>query len=62
MGTNAFVTFHVCERPWELEAELLATVSLPLNLDQNRNHSFHATLTELRSAAKQHARKLDVLT
>lgn len=61
MGRNAFVAFHVCERPWELEARLMRTASLPLNLDQNRNHSFRATLTELRRAAKQRARGLDIL-
>lgn len=57
MSRNALVAFHICEKPWELEAELLATVSLPLNLNQNRNHSFHATLTEIRRAAKERARQ-----
>ena len=61
MGQNAFVAFHVCERPWELEAELLRAVSLPLNLDQNRNHAFHSTLTQMRRAAKERARNLAVL-
>jgi hypothetical protein len=61
MERNAFVTSEVCERPWELEADMLRRVSLSLNLDQNRNHSFHATLTELRTAAKRQARSLDVL-
>jgi hypothetical protein len=42
-------------------AEFLAEVSLPLNLDQNRNHSFHAILTEIRRAAKQRAHQLPVL-
>jgi hypothetical protein len=61
MAHNAFVTFQECERPWELEAQLVRAVSLPLNLDQNRNHHFHSTLTELRKAAKQLARSMDVL-
>ncbi len=61
MSRNAFVSFHVCDRPWELEAELLSTVSLPLNLDQNRHHSFHTALSELRKAAKRRARLLHVL-
>jgi GIY-YIG catalytic domain len=61
MGRNALVAFHVCERPWQLEAELLRTVSLPLNLDQNRNHAFHSTLTQMRGAAKERSRNLAVL-
>jgi len=61
MAENAFVTWHVCEKPWELERELLTRVSLPLNLDQNRSHAFHALLSELRRTAKQRARLLDVL-
>jgi hypothetical protein len=62
MAQNAFVTFHVCECPWELEAELLQTVSLPLNLDQNRNHTFHSVLSEARRLAKTRARELAVLS
>jgi len=62
MAENAFVAFNVCGKPWELERELLSTVSLPLNLDQNRSHAFHALLTELRRTAKHRARLIDVLT
>jgi hypothetical protein len=58
MGQNAFVAFRVCDRPGELEANLIAKVSLPLNLDQNRNHSFHTQLSMLRRGAKQRARSL----
>jgi hypothetical protein len=61
MGRNAFVAFHVCERPWQLEADLLRTASLPLNLDQNRNHAFHGILTELRRTVKHQARSMDIL-
>lgn len=62
MAENARVAFCFCERPWELEAELISSVCLPLNLDQNRNHAFHSTLTSLRRAAKERARRLDILT
>jgi GIY-YIG catalytic domain-containing protein len=62
MDENAFVTWHVCEKPWELERALFTTISLPLNLDQNRSHPFHALLTELRRTQKQRARLMDVLT
>jgi hypothetical protein len=61
MAENAFVAFRVCDRPWELEHELIANVCLPLNLDQNRNHAFHSELTAFRRAAKRRARELDVL-
>jgi hypothetical protein len=61
MAENASVVFHVCERPWETEAELIPSVCLPLNLDQNRNHHFHSRLSALRRAAKQRARQLEVL-
>lgn len=61
LAENAFVTFHVCEKPWEVERELLGQVSLPLNLDQNRSHAFHSLLSELRRTAKQRARLLEVL-
>lgn len=61
MARNAFVTFQACDRPWEVEVELVRTVSLPLNLDQNRNHAFHSTLTELRRAAKEAARRQEIL-
>lgn len=61
LSRNAFVAFQVCDRPWELEESLIATVSLPLNLDQNRHHAFHAELSRLRKTAKQCARSLPIL-
>jgi hypothetical protein len=61
MDRNAFVATHVCEKPWELEHDLITSVCLPLNLDQNRNHSFHAELSALRRAAKRRARELPIL-
>jgi hypothetical protein len=42
------------------EKQLIGSVSLPLNLDQNRNHVFHADLSELRRAAKERARELPI--
>jgi len=61
MSENAFVCWTVNDRPWELEEQLIRTVGLPLNLDQNRHHLFHATLTRLRKEAKKRARSLLVL-
>ena len=46
--------------PWVVESELLATVNLPLNLDQNRQHAFHSTLSALRRAAKLKAAGLPI--
>lgn len=61
MASNAFVCWAPCSEPWIVQERLIATVSLPLNLDQNRNHIFHATLTALRRDAKLRARELACL-
>ena len=61
MAAHACVCWVVCERPWEVEVRLFQTESLPLNLDQNRHHAFHAELSALRAAAKQRARERPVL-
>ncbi len=58
---NARVAWLTCGEPWRVEEELIRSVSLPLNLDQNRNHRFHAVLSEMRRAAKMRARELPVM-
>jgi hypothetical protein len=55
MAENAFVTWQVCERPWELEKAIISQTCLPLNLDQNRANAFHPILAGIRKAAKQRA-------
>jgi hypothetical protein len=40
MADNAFVTWVETDRPWLAEQQLIASVNLPLNLDQNRHHAF----------------------
>jgi hypothetical protein len=50
MARNAFVAFHVCEMQWELESQLLQSVSLPLSLDENRKQAFHAARSETKAA------------
>jgi hypothetical protein len=50
---NARVTWHVCERPWELEEELISTFNLPLNLDMNVAHTFHPVLSELQARPRR---------
>ena len=58
MGAQAKVVWLTHPRPWELESELIGSVALPLNLDQNRSHPFHSVLTGLRRGAKAEARRL----
>ena len=55
MARNALVIWLPTTEPWLLEEQLIATVSLPLNLDQNRQHAFHARLSALRSDARARA-------
>lgn len=60
MEENAFVSWQVCEQPWIQEAELIRSVNLPLNLDQNRQHPFFSTLRACRAAARAKAKILPV--
>jgi hypothetical protein len=61
MRENAFVTWIEHEEPWLLEAELLCTISLPLNLKGNGRQAFAATLSGLRRRANAHARELPIV-
>lgn len=61
LSDNAFVCWSPCPEPWLVEEEIIRTVSLPLNLDQNQHHPFHRQLSAIRSRAKQRARSLPVL-
>lgn len=61
MAENARVVWNVCEEPWKLEQELIKSVCLPLNLDQNGAHEFFPKLSALRREAKQRARMLSIL-
>lgn len=56
MKTHARVCWVEHEQPWRLEHELLGKVDLPLNLDDNRDHPFHAELSRTRAEAKARAR------
>ena len=53
--------WHSHPAPWELEDELIQTLSLPLNLQGNQHHPFHRTLSVVRAAAKQRADELPIL-
>lgn len=60
MATNAVVVWAEAERPWELEEQLIRSLSLPLNLQGNAAHVFHSRLSELRRASRQRADSLPV--
>jgi len=55
---NARLAWAAVERPWEIEHQLIKTVVLPLNLDQNRHSPFHQTLSGLRAEQRARARAL----
>jgi hypothetical protein len=61
MEENAFVCWMETREPWTVETQLITSVCLPLNLDQNRSHPFHATLSALRATAKRQVDELPVL-
>jgi hypothetical protein len=61
MGDNAFVTWIEDPQPWHLESVLIRSLDLPLNLDQNANHAFHARLSDIRGEARRRARLLPIL-
>jgi hypothetical protein len=61
MDRNAFVCWCEAAEQWLVEEELTRTVDLPLNLDQNRHHAFHAELSRLQAEQKAKARELPTL-
>lgn len=61
MSDNALVSWVVCDRPWEVEEQLIRSVDLPLNLEGNRSHLFHPELSRIRSAAVRRAKELPVV-
>jgi hypothetical protein len=61
MAEHARVTVREHPEPWVLEEELIGALDLPLNLDQNSGHGFHAELSSKRRRAKLAALALPVL-
>jgi hypothetical protein len=61
MAGHARVVWTAHDRPWELEEQLIRTLVLPLNLDQNRHSPFHQTLSALRAQQRDKARSLPVV-
>jgi len=60
MTENAFVVWLPTTRQCEIEEALIASIALPLNLDQNRHHPFHSTLSLCRREARARAKDLPV--
>jgi hypothetical protein len=58
MGANAFVSWIVHPAPWVLEADLIAGLDVPLNLDGNTHNRFHPELSAARREAVARARTL----
>lgn len=61
MDRNAFVSWLPLSEPWFLEAHLLETFDLPLNLDKNKRNPFHQVLTASRKLAAERANSLPAL-
>lgn len=52
MAENSFVTWRVCDQPWELEREILSSgVPLPLNIRDNPCEAHTAVVKAARRAA-----------
>jgi len=62
LNEHARVVWVEHPEPWVLEEELIGELYLPLNLDQNRDHPFHAVISGVRSEAKRSARDQPVVT
>jgi hypothetical protein len=62
MADNAYVTWVETDHPWLAEQQFIASVNLPLNLDQNRHHAFHQQLTQVRVDARMTARTLPIVS
>lgn len=60
MEENAFVCWTEHPTPWELEEELLETLSLPLNIKGNKDHVFANSLSQLRKDAIKEAKVMPV--
>ena len=58
---NARVAWSLAEEPWEYEHALISRVSLPLNIDANRQHVYRPTLKLLRDNARKLAETRPVL-
>lgn len=58
LSQNAFVTWVLSRKPWELEEELIGMFKPPLNILKNDHHPFSQKLKSIRSACREKARNL----
>ena len=56
MAENALVTWVEKEKPWIFEDQIIKQLNLPLNLQGNKSHPFHSTLSRIRKECKGAAR------
>ena len=62
LAANAFVGWHTCESPWQVEKMILSSgLPLPLNIADNPCAAHKAHLSPIRRAARVTADKLDVI-
>ena len=57
MAENAFVSWIESPEPWVVESDLITSVNLPLNLDQNLSSPFLEFIRATRRAAIEIARR-----
>lgn len=61
MAANALVTWMETPEPWIWESQMIAQLSLPLNLEHNQHHPFYPMLSQLRQDGRQRARELPIV-
>ena len=61
MAENAYVSWLVRSRPWELEGYLITALDLPLNLKRNSRNQFYPVLKAARARCRVQARALSAL-
>jgi GIY-YIG catalytic domain len=62
LAKKAVVGWLEIAEPWVLEGHIIATTSLPLNIESNNKHAFCEQIRRIRVEARQHARAMPVLT
>jgi hypothetical protein len=60
MCANALVCWTEHDEPWLLEHDILNSYSLPLNIQDNRQHPFSTHLCDIRRSAKASAREVPI--
>lgn len=60
MMHNAYVTWCVHERPWQIETGMIADNFLPINIQHNSRNENYLIMKEVRKQAKQIARIMPI--